>query len=65
MSDGVVFGYAADMEMGVIRTQDGKRYFFAKPDWLSTDVTPAAGLTVAFEVAGRAAVKITVVESVI
>jgi hypothetical protein len=58
MSEGVVVGYAADMEMGVITTQDGKRYFFARPDWLSLDVSPAAGLVVTFEAAGPAAVKI-------
>jgi hypothetical protein len=61
MSDGTVFGYAADMEMGVIKTHDEKRYFFAKADWLSPEVAPEAGVIVTFEVAGTAAKKIKAV----
>jgi hypothetical protein len=43
MSDGTVSAYAADMEMGVIKTHDGKRYHFAKAAWLSSTITPEAG----------------------
>jgi hypothetical protein len=61
MSDGTVFAYAADMEMGVIKTRDGKRYHFAKADWLSSETPPVAGVVVTFDPSGSAAVKITVV----
>jgi hypothetical protein len=61
MSDGTVFAYAADMEMGVIISHDGKRYHFAKTDWRSPAITPEAGLIVRFEPAGSMALKISVV----
>jgi hypothetical protein len=55
MSDGTVSAYAADMEMGVIKTHDGKKYLFSKADWLSSTVTPEAGLIVTFEPTGSLA----------
>ena len=61
MSDGTVFGYAADMEMGVIKTREEKRYVFARADWLSPEIMPASGVIVTFEASGGAAVKIKVV----
>jgi hypothetical protein len=61
MINGTVSDYAADMEMGVINTHDDKKYIFSKPDWLSFEITPKAGLIVTFEATIRGASKITVV----
>jgi cold shock CspA family protein len=61
MNDGTVVAYAADMEMGVITTRDQKRYIFVKAEWLSSDISPAAGVVVTFEASGPAAKKIRTV----
>lgn len=61
MSDGTVSAYAADMEIGVIKTHDGKKYHFSKADWRSSTITPEAGLIVTFEPTGSMALKISVV----
>lgn len=61
MKSGQVTDYAPDMEMGVIRTDDDKRFIFSKPDWLSRDIRPEPGMNVTFDAAGQAAIKVTVV----
>jgi hypothetical protein len=61
MSDGTVLAYAGDMEMGVIKTHGGKKYHFSKADWLSSEITPEAGLIVTFEATGSMARKVSVV----
>jgi cold shock CspA family protein len=61
MSDGTVFGYAADMEMGVINTHDGQKYIFVKADWPSPEIPPNAGVLVTFEASGPVAKKIKIV----
>jgi hypothetical protein len=61
MSDGTVFGYAADMEMGVIKTPDGQRYIFVKADWPSPEITPKTGVIVTFEASGPVAKNIRIV----
>lgn len=62
MKNGKVTDYADDMEMGVIKTPDEQRFIFSKPDWLSPDIRPAAGMDVLFDTAGPSAKKITIVE---
>ncbi len=61
MNDGTVFGYAPDIEMGVIKTRDGQRFIFVKEDWPSSETTPTAGVMVAFEASGPVAKKIKIV----
>jgi len=61
MNEGKVVVYAADMELGIIKSRDGGKYVFSKSDWLSYEITPEAGLIVTFEVAGdNTALKISV-----
>jgi hypothetical protein len=61
MSDGTVVAYAGDMEMGVIKSHDGKKYHFSKADWLSSTIAAEAGLIVTFEPTGSMARKVSVV----
>jgi hypothetical protein len=61
MSDGTIFGYAADKEMGIIKTPDGKKYIFLNADWPSPKTTPKAGMIVTFEAHGPVAKKINIV----
>jgi hypothetical protein len=62
MPNGRVTDYAEDMQMGVIKTPDEKRFIFGKPDWASPHVGPTVGLDVSFDTAGPSAKKITIVE---
>ena len=62
MPNGKVTEYADDMEMGVIKTSDEKRFIFSKPDWISAHVRPEAGMDVLFDTSGPSAKKVTVVE---
>ena len=62
MPSGRVTEYADDMEMGVIKTPDEKRFIFSKPDWLSPHIRPEAGMNVLFDTAGPSAKKISIVE---
>jgi hypothetical protein len=61
MSNGTVSDYAADMEMGVIKTHDDKKCVVSKENWLSFEITPKAALIVTFEATIRGAAKFTVV----
>jgi len=60
MPSGKVTDYAEDMQMGVIKTPDEKRFIFAKPDWLSPDTAPQPGMDVLFDTAGPSAKSITI-----
>jgi hypothetical protein len=61
MQSGTVTDYADDMEMGVIKTPDEKRFIFSRPDWLSAEVRPAPGVAVTFDPVGPAARKVIVI----
>ncbi len=63
MKSGQVTDYAPEMEMGVIKTQDDKRFIFSKPDWLSRDVRPEPGMNVTFDAAGQAAIRVTLMNN--
>ncbi len=62
MPNGKVTEYADDMQMGVIKTPDEQRFIFAKLDWASQDVGPAAGMDVSFDHVGPSAKKIIIIE---
>jgi len=62
MKSGQVTDYAPDMEMGVIRTDDDKRFIFSKPDWLSRDIRPEPGMNVTFDAAGQAAIRVALID---
>ena len=61
--DGSVFAYAADIQMGIIKTFDEHRFVFVRADWPHPEIAPRAGTIVTFEVAGPLARKIRIADS--
>ncbi len=49
IKSGIIIAYAADMQMGIVRSHDYRRYVFCLTDWISTGITPASNIEVVFE----------------
>lgn len=46
---GIIIAYAADMQMGIVRSSDCRRYVFCLTDWVSSGISPASNIEVVFE----------------
>lgn len=61
MRTGTITHYANDMEMGIIRDQNGESFVFEIPDWCGSDREPKAGDDVKFDLQGLAAVNVAII----
>jgi hypothetical protein len=60
MIRGIIVAYSNDVNAGVIKAGDGKKYYFTKSEWSSSAVNPARNLAVAFIPALSKALKVKV-----
>jgi len=61
MRTGTITHYANDMEMGIIRDQNGEDFVFEIPDWCGPEREPKAGDDVSFDLQGLAAVNVAII----
>ncbi|HTK85602.1 MAG TPA: hypothetical protein VL625_11015 [Patescibacteria group bacterium] len=61
MRTGTITHYANDMEMGIIRDQNGEDFAFEIPDWRGpNEREPKAGDDVSFDLQGLVAVNVAI-----
>lgn len=60
---GTILSFHPETNTGLISGHDGTRYSFARADWTSPKMEPTDGLTVDFDVEGKNAIQIIVIET--
>jgi len=61
---GTILTFHPETNTGLISGHDGTRYSFARADWTSAKLNPEEGMTIDFDVDGKSARQIIVIQSV-
>lgn len=62
---GTVHRYFADIKMGTIRADNGKKYPFTQADWMAGDIEPQEGTSVLFDLEPGRAVNIRALQNIL